>query len=267
MSFVHYMITSSAFVIILSASAPMAQARITGDEGGSTAPKKILRITGTLNQDGALEVQSSRFLEPQKIEIENTTTTSTTSTISTNNPTPTLEENLAALLNAVSLNLPKVANIVEEAAAQPEGQTLFTLKKEVVAGQPEEKTLFTLKKELAAQPEAQQPTTLKSGFVGLGQELLGNPQVTQPLAGIFGPDLLNKWNSKLASSAQHDNERSFNFKSYGSYVTDRDLVKSAYFNPDQKLLKQATIDPVLYGKLMSKVARYPDMKEKIDRLR
>lgn len=250
MSFVHYMITSSAFVIILSASAPMAQARITGDEGGSTAPKKILRITGTLNQDGALEVQSSRFLEPQKIEIENTTTTSTTSATSTNNPTPTLEENLAALLNAVSLNLPKVANIVEEAAAQPEGQTLFTLKKE-----------------LAAQPEAQQPTTLKSGFVGLGQELLGNPQVTQPLAGIFGPDLLNKWNSKLASSAQHDKERSFNFKSYGSYVTDRDLVKSAYFNPDQKLLKQATIDPVLYGKLMSKVARYPDMKEKIDRLR
>lgn len=229
MSFVHYMITSSAFVIILSASAPMAQARITGDEGGSTAPKKILRITGTLNQDGALEVQSSRFLEPQKIEIENITTTSTTSTT-----TPTLEENLAALLNAVSLNLPKVANIVEEAATQP---------------------------------EAQQPTTLKSGFIGLGQELLGNPQVAQPLTNILGPDLLNKWNSKLASSAQHGDERSFNFKSYGSYVTDRDLVKSAYFNPDQKLLKQATTDPVLYGKLMSKVARYPDMKKKIDRLR
>ena len=62
-------------------------------------------------------------------------------------------------------------------------------------------------------------------------------------------------------------EQSFNYANYGSYVKDHVLVKSAYFDPNQTLLKQATTDQELYGKLMSKVRRFPDLKQKIDALR
>jgi hypothetical protein len=141
MSVINKLVTTTALATFFLASMPEVHARIASDETNETLPKKILRIRLKTNEDGSQEIVSSRFLEPGELDLDKVVQSSSqtqeewnpteeelnrildatdeeeaakaNSTKEEKKPSPNMEENIFLLLNTVSQNLPKAAEILK----------------------------------------------------------------------------------------------------------------------------------------------------------